>query len=65
MPLSEIPLSKLPESFDWRDVNGVNFVSPVRDQGHCGSCYTVATVESFEARRRIKYANVDLPLLSV
>jgi C1A family cysteine protease len=28
----------LPTRFDWRNYNLENFVTPVRDQGNCGSC---------------------------
>jgi C1A family cysteine protease len=39
----------LPGSFDLRNVNGSSYVTPVRDQGGCGSCVAfgiVATMES-------------------
>lgn len=29
---SRVNLSQYPENFDWRNVNGTNYVSPVRDQ---------------------------------
>jgi cathepsin C len=34
--------SGLPAAFDWRSVAGVNYVSPVRNQQSCGSCYSFA-----------------------
>ena len=49
---SEIPESEIPQSYDLRNVNGVNFMGKVRDQGRCGSCYTVAFVTLIESRLR-------------
>jgi len=43
----------LPTQFDWRDINGVNYVSPVRNQGGCGSCYAFGTTAMLEARTLI------------
>lgn len=39
-------MDKLPKSFDWRDHN---VVTPVKDQGHCGSCWAHAAVETIES----------------
>ncbi len=41
--------SVLPPSFDWRDYNGQNWMTPVRDQGSCGSCWVFSTVGVVEA----------------
>ncbi|XP_037305053.1 dipeptidyl peptidase 1 [Pungitius pungitius] len=54
----------LPERWDWRDVGGVNFVSPVRNQASCGSCYSFSTMGMLEARVRILTNNSDAPVLS-
>lgn len=50
---SEIPEDEIPSSFDLRNVGGVNFMGRVRDQGACGSCYTVSFISVIESR--LKY----------
>ncbi|KAK6167586.1 hypothetical protein SNE40_021577 [Patella caerulea] len=48
---------RLPESFDWRNKDGINFVSPVRNQEACGSCYAFGSMALHEARLRIATNN--------
>jgi len=45
--------SVLPTSFDWRDYNGQNYVSPVRDQASCGSCYAFSATAMVECRLKV------------
>ncbi|XP_059148587.1 dipeptidyl peptidase 1-like isoform X2 [Physella acuta] len=57
-------MASLPASFDWRNVNGVNYVSPVRNQGSCGSCYAFGSLGMDEARVRIQTNNTQQPVFS-
>jgi inhibitor of cysteine peptidase len=50
-PLSAEPLLDLPVSFDWR---GAGILTPVRDQGNCGSCWAFGTIGPFEANLKWK-----------
>merc|ERR1711970_225440 len=55
----------VPKSWDWRNVNGGdNYVSPVRHQDMCGSCYAFASAGEIEARIRIATNNQATPVLS-
>ncbi|TFK04538.1 Dipeptidyl peptidase 1 [Platysternon megacephalum] len=56
--------SSLPESWDWRNINGVNYVTPVRNQASCGSCYAFASMGMLEARIRIRTNNSQTPIFS-
>jgi cathepsin L len=44
----EIDISSLPASVDWRDATP-SVVSPVKNQGHCGSCWTFASAQTIES----------------
>lgn len=52
-------LETLPENFDWRDVDGVNFIAPVKNQLSCGSCYAMAATSVLEARLKIRNQGND------
>lgn len=49
--LSSLSVADLPTSVDWR-TQGV--VSPVKDQGNCGSCWSFAASETIESHHAIK-----------
>ena len=45
--------TSLPESMDWRNADGANYVTPIRNQGACGSCFAFASMAMLESRLMI------------
>jgi C1A family cysteine protease len=48
-----LSVAALPSAFDWRNHNGRNFISSVKYQGSCGSCFAFATVAALESKLSI------------
>ncbi len=44
-----ISLSSAPTQFDWRDIAGTDWTTPVRNQLSCGSCVAFGTISALEA----------------
>lgn len=60
---SSAPVETLLPSLDWRN-HGGNFVTPIRDQGGCGSCWAFAATAGLESSTLIanNTPNVTLDL---
>ena len=44
----------LPSKWDWRNVSGVKWTTPIRDQNGCGSCVAFGTIAALEALLKIR-----------
>ena len=65
----KLPQSKIlmryswqPEQFNWYDMDGQDWMTPVRNQGDCGSCVAFGTIATFEGQLNIYY---DDPFLDM
>ncbi|NOZ86883.1 MAG: hypothetical protein GXP49_11560, partial [Deltaproteobacteria bacterium] len=45
----QIPATGLPDALDWRNRGGVSFITPVRDQAQCGSCWAFGSLAAVES----------------
>ncbi len=54
----------LPAHYDWRDISGDSYVTPIRYQGRCGSCVAFASVGAVESGILIRdnTPNMDIDL---
>ena len=53
VPEKKGPPVSVSGSVDWRNKDGVNWVSPIRNQGNCGSCVAFAAAGVFETQMNI------------
>jgi len=59
-----VEATSLPSEFDWRNYNRANWITPVKAQGSCGSCWAFASIGGVEAMVNIiendPYFDIDL-----
>ena len=50
----------IPDSFDWRDYKGQNWMTSVKNQGQCGSCSAFSSLGVMESKYNIEQDNPNL-----
>jgi hypothetical protein len=48
----------LPDSLDWRNVDGKNYITPVKNQALCGSCIAFGALGALEAVVQIEFDEI-------
>ncbi|MCJ7509391.1 MAG: DUF333 domain-containing protein [Dehalococcoidia bacterium] len=59
-PKEEASVGIPPTAFDWTSYNGQDWVTSVKDQGYCGSCWAFSAVGTTEAVYNIDAGNPSL-----
>ncbi|MBS3778189.1 MAG: C1 family peptidase [Candidatus Thermoplasmatota archaeon] len=53
-PVGLTSSSSIPSSFDWRETDGMSWVTSVKNQAGCGSCVAFGTISALEAVLQIE-----------
>jgi C1A family cysteine protease len=59
-PTAGAAVAAYPASIDLRNVNGSNYITPIKDQGNCGSCVAFGTTATVEGTLRWQSSDPNL-----